>query len=50
MKLVNIVRFWAGGVPLNSVMNIHCSTAEGGADKNWMDVDMRSGTVEIFHK
>ena len=30
-------------------MDIHCSTAEGGADQNWMAVDVRGGAVEILH-
>ena len=36
-------------VPLNLIMDIHCSTAEGGADQNRMAVDVRGGTVKIFH-
>ena len=30
-------------------MNIHCSTAEGGADRNRMDVDVSGEAVQIFH-
>ena len=40
--------FLGEGVLLNSIMDIHCSTAEGGADQNWMDVDVRGGAVKFF--
>ena len=40
--------FLGGGVLLNSIMDIHCSTAEGGADQNRTAVDMRGGAVKIF--
>ena len=50
------VRYWLSkyhflgeGVLLNSVMDIHCSTAEGGADQNQMAVDVRGGAVKSFH-
>ena len=36
-------------VLLNSIMAIHCSTADGGADQNQMAVDVRGGAVKIFH-
>ena len=42
--------FFSGeGVLLNSIMDIHCSTAEEGADQNRMAVDVRGGAVKIFH-
>ena len=34
---------------LNSIMHIHCNTAEGGTDQNWMAVDERGGVVRIFY-
>ena len=50
------LRYWLSkyhfsgeGVLLNSVMDIHCSTAEGGADQNRMAVDVRGGAVKSFH-
>ena len=41
-------RFLGEGVLLNSIMDIHCSTAEGGTDQNWMAVDVRGGAVKFF--
>ena len=41
--------FSGGGVLLNSIMDIHCCTAEGGADQNRMVVDVRGGAVKNFH-
>ena len=41
--------FSGGGFILNSIMDIHCSTAEGGADKNRTAVDVRGGVVRILH-
>ena len=41
--------FSSEGVLLNSVMDIHCSTSEGGEDQNWMAVDVRGGAVKSFH-
>ena len=50
------LRYWLSkyhfsgvGVLLNSVMDIHCSTAEGGADQNQMAVDVRGEAVKSFH-
>ena len=40
--------FSGGGVLLNSIMDIHCSTAEGEADQNRMAVDVRGGAVNFF--
>ena len=42
-------RFSGRGVLLNSIMDIHCCTAEGGADQNRMVVDVRGGLVKRFH-
>ena len=39
----------AEGIRLNSIMDIHCSTAERGADQNWIVVDVRGEVVKIFH-
>ena len=41
--------FWGGGIHLNSIMDIHCSTAEGGADQNRMVVNVMGGAIKIFH-
>ena len=41
--------FSGEGVLLNSIMDIHCSKAKGGADQSWMAVDVRRGVVKIFH-
>ena len=41
--------FWGEGVLLNSIMNIHCSTAEWGADQKRMAIDVRGGAVKLFH-
>ena len=37
--------FSGGRVILNSIMVIHCGAEEGGADQNWMAVDVRGGAV-----
>ena len=49
MRNISKYYFSGEGVVLNSVMNIHCSTAEGGADQNRKAVDVRVEKVEIFH-
>ena len=41
--------FLGGGVLLNSIMDIHCSIAEGRADQNWMALDVKGEGVQIFH-
>ena len=41
--------FSGGGVLLSSIMEINCSTAEEGADQNRTAVDLRGGSVKIFH-
>ena len=48
--MTNILKhhFWDWGVLLSSIMDIHCSAAEEGADQNRMAVDVRGGAVEIF--
>ena len=47
----NILKYYFSdeGLLLNSIMDIHCSTAEGGTDQNWMAVDLRGGAVKTFH-
>ena len=42
------ISFSGEGVLLNSIMDIHCSTAGGGADQNWMAVNVRGGADKIF--
>ena len=49
MRNISKYHFSGEGVLLNSIMDIHCSTAEGGVDQNWMAVDVRGGEVKIFH-
>ena len=52
LKLIRNIskyHFSGEGVLPNSVMDIHCSTAEGGADQNRIAVDVRGGAVKIFH-
>ena len=49
MRNISKYHFSGDGVLLNSIIDIHCSTAEGGADQNWMVVDKRGGAVQIFH-
>ena len=43
------IPFSGEGFLLNSMMGIHCSTAERGAEQNRMAVDVRGGAVKIFH-
>ena len=40
--------FSGGSVILNSIMVIHCSAEEVGAEQNWMAVDVRGGAFKIF--
>ena len=42
------ISFSGEGVLLNSIMDIHGSTAGGGADQNRMAVDLRGGEDKIF--
>ena len=49
MRNISKHRFSGGAVLLNSIMDIHCSTAVGEADQNRMAVDVRRGAVKIFH-
>ena len=51
MLMTNISKHHSpnGGVLLNSIMDIHCSTAEGEANQNWMAADVTGGEVKIFH-
>ena len=46
----NISKHFSGrGVLLNSIMDIHCSKAEGGVDQNCMAVDAKGGAFRSFH-
>ena len=47
----NILKYHFSGerVLLNSIMDIHYSTAEGGAEQNRMVVDVMGGAVKVFH-
>ena len=49
MRNISKHHFSGGKVLLNSIKDIHCSTAEGGADQNGMAVDAGRGAVKIFH-
>ena len=50
-RLRNISKYHFSGevVLLNSVTDIHFSTAEGVVDQNRMAVDVRGWAVKIFH-
>ena len=45
MRNILKYRFSSQRVLLNSIMDIHYSTAEGGADQNQMAVHVRGGVV-----
>ena len=47
MRNTSKYHFSGEGVVLNSIMDIDCSMAKGGADQNRMAVDVR-GAVKIF--
>ena len=49
MRNIFKCNFLGEGVLLKSIMNIHCSIAEGGADQSWMAVDVRGGEEKISH-
>ena len=49
MRNISKHHFSGGGVLLNSIMDLHCSATEGGADQNQMTVDVRGGAVKVFH-
>ena len=49
MRNISKYHFLGEGVLLNSILDIHYSTAEGGADQNWMAVDVKGGAVKNFH-
>ena len=49
MRNLSKYNFSGEVVLLNSIMDIHCSAAEGGADQNRVAVDVRRGAVKIFH-
>ena len=48
MRNISKHHFPGGGLLLSSIMDIHCSTAEGGADQNRMAIDVRGRAIEIF--
>ena len=48
MRNISKDRFSGEGVLLNSIMEIHCSTAEGKADQNQMAVDVKGGAIKFF--
>ena len=51
LKLMrNISKYHSSGgeVLLNSIMDIHCSAAEGGTDQNRMALNVKGGVVKIF--
>ena len=49
MRNISKYHFSGDGVLLNSIIDIHCTTAEGGTDQNWIVIDKRGGAVQIFH-
>ena len=49
MRNISKHHFSGGGVLLNSIMDIHCSAEEGGADRYRMTVDVREWAVKSFH-
>ena len=49
MRNISKYHFSGEGVLLNSIMDIHYSTAEGGAEQNRMVVDVMGGAVKVFH-
>ena len=40
--------FLRGAVSLSSIIYVHCSTVDGGADQIWIAVVVRGGVVKIF--
>ena len=46
MRNISKYNFSGEGVLLNSIMDIQCSTTEGGADQNRIAVDVREGEVK----
>ena len=49
MRNISKHHFSGREVLLNSVMDIHYSTTEGGANQNWMDVDVKGAAIKTFH-
>ena len=49
MRNIPKYHFLSEGVLLNSIMDIHFSKAERGADQNRMGVNVRGGAVTIFY-
>ena len=48
MKNISKHHFLGWEVILNSIMDIHCTRAEGGTDQNRMNVDVRGAAVKNF--
>ena len=46
MRNISKYNFSGEGVLLNSIMDIQCSTTEGGVDQNRIAVDVRGGEVK----
>ena len=49
MRNISKYHFSGKKVLLNLIMDIHCRTAEGGADQNRMAVDVKGGAIKNFH-
>ena len=49
MRNISKHHFSGERVLLNLVLDIHCSTAEGEPDQNWMAVYVKEEAVKIFH-
>ena len=49
MSNISKHRISGRGVLLNSSMDIHYNTGEGGADQNWTAVDQNGGAFKSFH-
>ena len=49
MSNISKHRISGRGVLLNSSMDIHDNTGEGGADQNWTAVDQNGGAFKSFH-
>ena len=48
MRNISKYHFLSRGVLLNSVIDIHCSTAEGGTDQNCMTADIKREAFKSF--
>ena len=49
MRNISKYNFSGEGVLLRSFMDIDCSTVEGEADQNRMNVDVGRGEIKVFH-